>query len=329
MIIARAPVRIELGGGGTDIPSYYTKYQGFLLSGAINKYIYVIINPSFENIIRLGYIVDTEICKHVHQVKDNLTRESFKLLGIKGGLEVVSLADVPSGTGLGSSGAFISCLLRALHAYKGEKVSRRQLAEEACKIEIEILKAPVGKQDQYAAVFGGLVNFAIGKNGKVKVVKIKMKPTILKRFENNLLLFYTGRQRSSTEILKEEDEKNKQGGKQNIKALHDFKKIAHKVHKSLLSGNIDDFGRFLGQHWEAKKKLSSKVTNSFFDECYELALRNGALGGMIMGAGGGGFFLFYHPGRDKTRLVRLLERKGYKHLPFGLDFAGTKIVASE
>ncbi|MDP3888730.1 MAG: hypothetical protein Q8Q24_01665 [bacterium] len=327
MIISRAPVRITFGGGGTDLPSYYTKYGGFLLAATINKYVYVIAHKSFKPIIRLSYI-DTETADYAYQIKHDISRESFRLLGIKNGWEIVSLADVPSGTGLGSSGAFGVALLNALHAGKKEKTTPAQLAEEACLVEIEKLKAPVGKQDQYMTAFGGLTCLTIGKDGQVKVEPLKLKEKDILRLEENIVLFYTGRERKSATILEEEDKRNKENDPKSIEALHLLKKIAFKTKQILESGHLDHFGELLNLHWQTKKKLSKKVSDPFLDECYETGLKHGATGGKIMGAGGGGFFLFYHPVGDRSKLVQAMAKMGLPLIPFKFDFQGAKIVAN-
>jgi len=325
MIIAKAPMRITLGGGGTDIPSYYTRYGGFLIAGAISKYVYVAVNKSFRDGLFLTYS-EIEKVEHLRQIKHNIIREALRLEGLKNHLEIVSMADAPGGSGLGSSGSFTVSLLKALHAYKNEHVSSRQLAEEACRIEIEILKAPVGKQDQYMAVFGGVTSLAFAKNGKVTVRPVKIKAKDLKKLEENILLFYTGIVRKSASILKEEDQKIRKDYGPNIEALHNIKKIAFETKEAFESGHLDRFGELLNLHWQTKKKLSQKVSNVFLDECYETALKNGALGGKIMGAGGGGFFLFYHPGKDKSKLVRAMVKKGLQPMPFRFDFEGARIM---
>lgn len=325
MIISRAPVRITLGGGGTDIPSYYSQYGGFVLAGAINKYLYAAVNRAFGSSLLLTYS-EIEKVEHIRQIKHNIAREALRLLGVKNHIEIVSMADVPAGTGLGSSGSFAVSLLKALHVYKNESVSPYQLAEEACKLEIEILKAPVGKQDQYMAVFGGVTSLAFAKNGKVTVKPVRIKTKDLKRLEENILLFYTGIVRKSASILKEEDQKIRENYAPNIEALHEIKKIAFETKEAVESGNLDRFGELLNLHWQTKKKLSKKVSSVFLDECYETALKNGALGGKIMGAGGGGFFLFYHPGKDKSKLVRAMVKKGLQPMPFRFDFEGARII---
>ncbi|UCH71556.1 MAG: kinase [Thermoplasmatales archaeon] len=327
MIISRSPVRITLGGGGTDLSSYYSKYGGALIAAAIDKYTFVTAHPRFARDIRLKYAKIEQVEK-VSEVKHNIFREAFKLLDIKPGIELSSLADIPGRSGMGTSGSFTVSLLNALHTYKKEFVSQRQLAEEACKIEIEILKEPIGKQDQYMSSFGGITQLIFAKDGAVKVKPIKIKEEYRDELENNIMIFYTGITRYASNILKEQNEKSKKDNKLTIDTLHEIKRIGKNTKKSLEEGDIDKLGEFLNIHWETKKRLSKGVTNEFIDGCYELAMKNGALGGKIMGAGGGGFFMFYHNGdnKEKTQFSKTLAKKGLEKLRFNFDFEGVKII---
>lgn len=327
MIISRSPLRITLGGGGTDLPSYYEKYEGELIAATINKYTFVTAHPRFERDIRLKYS-QMEQVKNVDKIKHNIFREALKLTKTKPGIELTSLADLPGRSGMGSSGSFSVSLLNALHAYKREYISRKQLAEEACKIEIEILNEPVGKQDQYMAAFGGITNLIFEKDGNVKVKRLKLKQEHLDELENNMMIFYTGITRFASKILKEQNEKSKKDNQKTIDALHQIKEIGRKTKKSLENGDIDKLGEYLDVHWKTKKTLSKGVTNKFIDECYNLAKKNGALGGKIMGAGGGGFYMFYHNGdnKEKTRFTKTMAKKGLKKMRHNFDFEGTKII---
>lgn len=323
MIITRTPVRISLGGGGTDLASYYSKYGGFLLASTINKYIYVTLTQMFESGIQIKYS-KTETVNNVDDVQHPTVRESLRLSGITDGIEVTSLADVPSNSGLGTSSSFLVGLLRALHAHKREHVSNYEIAEEACKIEIDILKEPIGKQDQYMASFGGMQCLEFDRNGKVIVTPLKISRDAIDDFGKNVLLFYTGIRRPSSYVLSEQNKSLQEEGNA-VDCLHEIKEIAIKTKKYLESGNVKGFGEMLDVHWNVKKKMSSKASNSFIDECYEAAMKNGSIGGKIMGAGGGGFFMFYCDG-SKASLRKAMAEKGLKEMPFGFDFEGSKVV---
>ena len=327
MIISRSPVRITLGGGGTDLPSYYSKYEGALIAAAIDKYTLVTAHTRFDNDIKLNYS-KTEIVKDLNEINHNIFRESLKLLKIKKGIELTSLSDLPSSSGLGTSGSFTIALLNALHTYKKDFISQKQLAEEACYIEMEVLGEPIGKQDQYISSFGGITYFEFDKSGKVKVEPVKMTEEARDELHNNIILFYTGITRSASNILKEQDSKSKNDENSTIETLHKIKEIGLETKKAFEKGDIDKFGGFLNEHWNIKKKLSGKISNPFIDECYNHAINNGALGGKIMGAGGGGFFMFYHNGNnnDKTQFIKAMNTKGLKKMRFNFDFEGTKIV---
>jgi len=329
MILSRASVRITLGGGGTDLPSYYSKHGGFLIAGGINKYVLVGANRQFFNTYRLKHSGIEEV-KKINQIKHNLFREALKLLKVKPGIELTSLSDVPSQSGLGSSGVFLIALLNTLHAYNGEYVSKRELAEEACKIEMDILKETVGKQDQYMGAFGNITALTFNKNGKVEVEPVKLKNYVYEELENNIILFYTKVKRSSSHILESQDKKTKDENKNTIDILHKIKKIGIETKKALERGNTDKLGEFLDVHWNLKKKLSKRITNPIIDKWYGIAKENGALGGKIMGAGGGGFFLFYHNGssRKKTEFIKILDKEGLKIMRYRFDREGVKILVS-
>ena len=326
MIISRAPVRISLGGGGTDIQSYYAKHGGFLIAGAINKYVYLCVNKHFDNIIRLSY-TKTEIVRTVDAIKHRIFREAFKLLGIQWGIEAVSIADVPANCGLGSSSTFTTSLLNALHHYKREYVTLEQLAEEACKIEIEILQDPIGKQDQYIAAFGGLTCLTFEKNGHVIVEPLQISPQTQNQLESNILLFYTRMERSASDILSDQTENLKRAHTPTVESLHRIKEIGLKTRTAFEKGDLNEFGALLNEHWQHKKKMSAKISDPFIDESYEAALKHGALGGKIMGAGGGGFFMFYCP-ENHQKLIKKMEAMGLLWMPFRFDFEGAKIVAN-
>ncbi|MBI4550386.1 MAG: sugar kinase [Candidatus Omnitrophica bacterium] len=326
MIISRAPVRITLGGGGTDMAAYYSKYGGFTLSGSIAKYVYLAINKRFDDTIRLSYS-KTEIVRTVESIKHRIFREAFKLLNVGWGIEAVSIADIPANCGLGSSSVFTVSLLNALHNYKREYVSLEQLAEEACDIEINRLGEPIGKQDQYMAAFGGLTALWYEKDGKVRVEPLNMHPDLVHQLERNLLLFYTRIERSASDILADQKENVDKQNTKTVDSMHQLKEIGLETKKAFEAGDLHYFGELLDHHWKIKKTLSAKISDPFIDECYEIALKNGAVGGKIMGAGGGGFFMFYCP-RDRTSLIDAMQARGLMWMPFRFEFQGAKIVAN-
>jgi D-glycero-alpha-D-manno-heptose-7-phosphate kinase len=326
MIISSAPVRITLGGGGTDLKSYYSKYGGFLIAAAIDKYIFISVNKRFYDSIRLSYS-ETEIVDGVSQIKHRIFREALKLLDIEGGIELTSVADVPANCGLGSSSSFTVSLLNALHTYKREFVTQRHLAEEASHIEIDILGEPIGKQDQYISAFGGVTCLTFDRNGDVLVEPLRMTDEALEQLENSIFLFHSGIERPASEVLSEQNEKSKKDDAEVIQSLHRIKELGLETRKALEKGDVDHFGELLDVHWQTKKNLSNKVSNPFIDECYEVAIKNGALGGKIMGAGGGGFFMFYCNG-DKGRLTQSLKNIGLRQMRFNFDFEGVKTLVN-
>ncbi|RLC70561.1 MAG: sugar kinase [Chloroflexi bacterium] len=327
MIFSVAPTRITLGGGGTDLKSYYSKYGGFLIAGAINKYCTVTANKRFYESIRVSYHRRTEIVDNPSQIDHPIFREALKLCGIDKQIELVSIADVPAQSGLGASSSFTVALLNALHTYKRELVAREQLAEEACYLEIDVLGEHVGKQDQYMAAFGGLTCLTFEKDGKVIVEPLRVSDEVVDQLENNLLLFFTGREREASSILVEQDEKSRKEDSQMLENLHQVKEIGLQTRKYLEGGQIHMLGELFHIHWELKKKRSKKMTDPFIDECYEVARKNGAIGGKLIGAGGGGFFLFYTPNAERPKLISTLQKMGLRWERFHFDFDGVRIAA--
>lgn len=325
MIITRTPFRIPLGGGGTDIVSYSSKYGGALCSAAINKYMYITVNERIlDKRIRVSYS-KTEIVDVVNEIQHPLVREALKLLNIDGGIEITSIADVPSGSGLGSSGSFAVGLLNALHAFKRDNISYMELAEEASKIEIDILGEPIGKHDHYIAACGGITCLDIDKGGSVLAYPLEIGQNIIEEVENNTVLFYTGILRKTADVLGEQGEAIRNNSKRVLDALHRIKEIGIEIRIALETGNLRKFGELLHVHWETKKDLSSKISNSYIEECYKIARQNGALGGKIMGAGGGGFLMLYcEDGKDRLRDVMM--KQGVVEMRFHFDFHGTKIL---
>ncbi len=327
MIISRAPVRITLGGGGTDLKSYYAKYGGFLIAAAIDRYIFISANKRFYDSIRLSYS-KTEIVDRVDLIKHSIFREAMKMMDIDSGIEIVSIADVPANCGLGTSSSFTVSLLNALHAYKRDFVTLRQLAEEACRIEIEILGEPIGKQDQYIAAFGGVTCLTFEKTGDVIVEPLKIPDDALDQLENNVFLFHTGIERSASDILQDQDTRSQKEDKSIIDNLHMVKDIGLRTRAVLEKGDIDSFGVLLEEHWQIKKKRSDKMSDPFMDECYEAGKKSGALGGKIIGAGGGGFFMFYCRGGNGTNLIQSMKKMGLRLMKFHFDFEGAKILVN-
>ncbi len=326
MIVTRTPVRIPLGGGGTDLPSYYTQYGGSLISAAIDKYIYVTVNKRFEDSIRVSYSV-TEIAEKAEKIKHPIVREVLKLLGIDSGVEITSVADVPSNTGLGTSSSFTVGLLHALHTYKREKVSASELAEEACFLEIQLLKEPIGKQDQYAAAYGGVLFLEIDRLGNVKVEPLHLSEDAKDQLESNTLLFYTGIRRSAGKILSTQSRAASVKRQKTLESLHKIKKIGEETRLAFEEENLDRFGELLDVHWQTKKQLSNKITSGQVDRWYQLARKNGASGGKLMGAGGGGFFMFYCS-NGKNGFRKTMRKKGLREMSFRLDFEGSKVLVN-
>jgi D-glycero-alpha-D-manno-heptose-7-phosphate kinase len=327
LIISRAPVRITLGGGGTDLESYYSKYGGFMISAAIDKYVFLAAKRRFYDNIRLSYS-ETEIVAGLEAIKHNIYREALRLLGLNGGLELVSIADVPANCGLGTSSSFTVSLLNALHAYKKEYVGHRQLAEEACRVEIEMLGAPIGKQDQYIAAFGGITCLTFERDGTVLVEPLKVGAETLDHLLGNLLFFYTGIERSASDILAEQDNRSKVEDGEMLANLHRVKEIGLQARASLERGKVDDFGELLHAHWEIKKRRSGKMSDPFIDECYTTARAQGVVGGKLIGAGGGGFLMFYCPNGNKPGVFQAMTGLGLKPFSVGIDFEGAKILVN-
>ena len=324
MLITRSPLRISLGGGGTDLPSYYKKHSGFLIAAAIDKYVYITLHNIFvpELIVKYSKL---ERVPHAEQIQHPIIREAFKLLGHNGQwLEMTSMADIPAGTGLGSSGSFTTALLKALHAYKKNIVHPRELAEQACHIEIDLLNEPIGKQDQYIAAYGGLTCFQFLPNGHVEAQPLKVDSETMYNLEDNLLLFFTGYSRAAGTILKEQDEKSRQNNKDMTDNLHFVKDIGYQSQEALESGNLMRFGELMNVHWEHKKKRSGGMSNPDIDKWYDHAMENGAVGGKVIGAGGGGFLMFY--AADKTKLRHAMRQTKLTEVRFRFDFEGTKVV---
>ncbi len=327
MIITRTPVRIPLGGGGTDLPSYSSLYEGFLVSVAIDKYIYIAVNRRpLDGLIRASYS-KTEVVGSVDELQHPLIREALRLVGIEKGIEITSIADVPAHCGLGTSGAFTVGLLNALHTFKRESVSQERLAEEASYIEMEVLGEPIGKQDQYLAALGGIICLEIDRQGQARPRRIQLPLAVLEDLERDTILFYTGLTRRASEVLADQAQATAAGDQEVVASLHQIKAIGQEVLAALESNGLERFGELLDAHWQAKRSLSSKITNSQIDRWYESAKASGALGGKLVGAGGGGFLMFYCNG-SKEGLRATLKQEGLMEMPFRFDFEGSKVIVN-
>lgn len=326
MILTRTPFRLPLGGGSTDLPAYYEKYGGFIFSVTINLYMYIGLNrPPIDDLIRLKYRESEEV-ERLKYLNHNIARSALQRTGIAKMIEIASMADIPDGTGLGSSASYLVGLLNALHTVKGENVSRRQLAEEAFEIATEDLGLPDGKQDFYLAAFGNFCILNIAPNGTVVVSNASISRATQECFEKRTLLFYTGVRRSSIDILKEQQIGVRENKIDAIELKHEIKRIGQEILLAFENDNLDKFGELLNRHWETKKKMSSKISNDIFDEIYEKTKLSGALGGKIIGAGGGGFFLVYCRDGSQTAVRNIFEQYNYKEVPFRIDSAGTQIL---
>lgn len=321
-IISRTPLRIMLGGGGTDLPSYSSKHGGFLVGAAINKYVNIAIHPRIMRGLRLAYS-KTEIVNTASEVEHPIIRESLKKTGIDQGLEILSFADVPASTGLGSSGSFGVGLLQGLHAVKHEFVGRAELAEEASDISMNILKEPSGKQDQYVASFGGIRSYTISRSGKVEAKELKLSQSTIADLESNIMLFFTGVTRDSGEVLSKQ-KKNIESGS-SVEQMDKIKEIGMKSKDALEKGDLTRFGELLHEHWMVKKRVTDNMTSSFIDKAVELARSNGAIGEKILGAGGGGFLMVYAESNHK-KIRQALERIGMPEYRIRFDFDGSKII---
>jgi D-glycero-alpha-D-manno-heptose-7-phosphate kinase len=325
MIITRTPFRVTLGGGGTDLPSFYQEHGGFILAVAIDKYMFLNVNtPIVDDKVRVRY-TSSEMVDHVDEVKHTLAREALRYFGVASGIEIVSIADIPAGTGLGSSSSYLVGLLNALHTLMQDQATPQKLAEEACFIELETLKKPIGKQDQYMAAFGGLTTLHIGRDGRVEVTRLELDVDLVESLEHNILMFYTNEMRDATSILKRQDEATRTKDRVVVRSLREIKDIGLEIGEAISKGNLRRFGELLDVHWQSKKQLANGISNPQIDAWYELAKQNGAIGGKISGAGGGGFLMLYCE-ENKTRLREALRSAGLRELKFRFDFEGSKVV---
>jgi D-glycero-alpha-D-manno-heptose-7-phosphate kinase len=326
MIITRTPLRISIGGGGTDLPSYYQRRGGFLISAAINRYIYIAINDTFTDDYVIKYSA-LERAERVEDISHPLVREALRLHPIGGAKEIVSIADIPAGTGLGSSGAFTVGLLKALYAYRREHVTAGALAEEACHIEIDILSEPVGKQDQYIAAYGGLSCFEIDPDGRVRVSPVAISTDTLRDLEEHLLLFFTGYSRRAGEVLSDQHKRSQEGDEAMLSRLAETEAIGRRIGAALEDGDTDAYGTLMHEHWLAKRDRSPHMSNSDIDRWYQAGVDNGAVGGKLVGAGAGGFLMFY--AKDAARLRETMGAEGLTEVRFFFDHDGSTVMARD
>jgi D-glycero-alpha-D-manno-heptose-7-phosphate kinase len=327
MIVSRAPVRFSLGGGGTDLPSYSREHGGFVVAAAVDKFVNVCVARRFQDNIRLAY-TESEIVDHVDQIRHRIFKAALKMTGIERGLELHSLADVPANTGLGSSSSFTVALLNGLHAFKREFVPAEQLADEACRLEIDILQEPIGKQDQYIAAYGGVSAMTFHTDGSVDVERLPLKDEVIDDLESNLIIYYSGVERAASSVLKEQAKTITENKDAAVQRMHRIKELGHETKRILLAGEIDTYGEMLHEHWTNKRKLASNMSGGVIDEHYEAARNAGAIGGKLMGAGGGGFFMFYVRAGDRRRVHDVLAARGLKPMRFRFDFDGARIMAN-
>mgnify|MGYP006426259879 FL=1 len=326
MITTRAPLRIPLGGGGTDLSSYYRDHGGFILSAGIDKYVYIQLNTlKVESFIRVKY-AETERVEEPSQIQHPLLRESLLHTGIESGLEIGAMSDVPGRTGLGSSGSFTVALLAALREHTRQPLARQQLAEEAFHVEAVRAGQPSGKHDHYLAAFGGLTCLEIDTQGVVTVSTLQMSLHDIEELRNNMVLFYTGITRESFDILSQQEADTRAGTSEVVDSLHEVKELGLQIKAALQLGQLDRFGELLHSHWETKKRRSAKVSNAKIDAWYDLARRHGALGGKLMGAGGGGFLMFYCPAADRKQLREAMATEGLPEMSFHFDDEGAKVL---
>lgn len=330
MILIRTPFRLPLGGGGTDLPAYYGKFGGKLITAAVNKYMFISINrPAIVDKIKINYN-RTEIVApdRLDDIQHEIVREALKWLEFRQPLEISSMADLSAGTGMGSSSSYTVGLWKGLNTLLRRDVSTQQLAEDACRIEIDLAGKPIGKQDQYAAAFGGILSMDIDPDGTVHPRPLLLEHEAIAELEHRLLMFYTGIQRDANIILAEQGQKVTVSAEDATRGMHDIKAIGEEVGEALLAGDIETFGRLLHRHWTVKKTISSKMTDPTIDAWYELGLRNGALGGKLMGAGGGGFLLFCAAEGRRRELREAMTGAGLRFMDFRFDWEGSKVLVN-
>jgi D-glycero-alpha-D-manno-heptose-7-phosphate kinase len=327
MIVSRAPVRFTLGGGGTDLPAYSRAHGGFVVAAAVDKFVFVCVARRFYETIRLAYS-ETETVDSVDKIQHRLYRAALKSMGLTGHLELHSLADVPANTGLGSSSSFAVALLNGLHAFQRRSVPAEQLAREACHLEIDVLEEPIGKQDQYIAAYGGISALTFHPDGSVDVERLPLRDEVIDELESNLVIYYSGVERSASSVLAEQQKAIAEDQDAAVERMHRIKALGYETRRILLAGDLDSYGEMLHEHWQNKRKLATSMASGPIDEHYQAARKAGAIGGKLMGAGGGGFFMFYVRAGDRRRVHEAMAARGLRHLRFRFDFDGARIMAN-
>jgi D-glycero-alpha-D-manno-heptose-7-phosphate kinase len=325
VIVSRAPFRFSLGGGGSDLPAYYREHGGFVVSAAIDSYMYVTANRRFYPSIRLAYS-ETEIVDAVDQIRHPIFREALRMAGIDSGIELTSVADLPSNSGLGSSSSFTVALLNALYTYKRQFVSSERLAREACELEMERLGEPVGKQDQYIAAYGNITALTIDRDGSVSVEPVPVRDEVLDELQSNLLVMYSGVERPAKLVLTQQSERIQAADAATVAGMHRIKALGREVFERLVRGDTDGYGELLHEHWRHKRQLAGSMTDATLDEHYARARAAGAIGGKLIGAGGGGFFMFYVRPAERRRVFEALQARGLRQLRFRFDLDGARIL---
>lgn len=330
MIVVRTPFRLPLGGGGTDLPSYYSKYEGHLLTAAINKYMFININvPAIVDKIKIAYsrveVVDTD---KIESIQHEIVREALLWMGYRHPLEISSMADLSAGTGMGSSSSYTVGLWKGLNTLLRRDISHHTLAEEACELEIVRVGKPIGKQDQYAAAFGGIILMHIDRSGEVAVSPLQLDNEIVYELEHRLMMFYTSIERDANEILGEQSQKLLVDESTATASMHRIKDIGRSIQTALEQGDVSSFGSLMDEHWREKKRVSSRMSDTRIDAWYDLAMQNGARGGKLMGAGGGGFFLFCCDIDKRKHLRATLESAGLRYMDFRFDWEGSKVLVN-
>jgi D-glycero-alpha-D-manno-heptose-7-phosphate kinase len=321
LIFSRAPLRISLGGGGTDLPSYYREHGGFIVSGAIDKYVYMLTHTVFQRRYRMKYS-ELEEVDDISEIRHPILRETLLRHWRGNPLEIASVADVPAGTGMGSSGAYAVCLLKALAQARRTSITPGELAESACEIEIDVLGEPVGKQDPYVAAHGGICAYTFQPDGAVEVEPLELDPDALKLMRDRLLLFYTGAARAASKVLGDQDQRSKSGDQEMLENLHHTKELGRRSYDILRSGDLDAYGALMHDHWEHKRRRSPGMSDEHIDRLYTLARRSGCIGGKLVGAGGGGFLLLYATRPVDVR--QAMAAAGATELMFDFEFAGAQ-----
>jgi len=326
VIFSRAPLRISLGGGGTDLPSYYGDHGGFLVSGAINKYVYMLTHTVFQRRYLMKY-AETEVVDDPAEIRHPILREALLRYWRGSPLEIASVADVPAGTGMGSSGAFAVCLLKALAQARSTSIAPGALAEAACEIEIDVLGEPVGKQDPYVAAHGGICSYTFHTDGRVDVEPLELAGETLRRLRDQLLLFYTGESRAASSVLGDQDTRSRRGDPEMLENLHTTKEIGLRSRDLLVAGDLESYGELMHEHWQNKRRRSPGMATEHIDNLYTLARRSGAVGGKLVGAGGGGFLLVYARRPADTR--QAMAAAGAQELVFDFEFGGATAAESQ